>query len=225
MKVFKKLCTFLLGTSLVAGGLVALSGKKVAETKATEAVAYDMIIATGGSSGYATTSTGVTCNGLNWSAVANTTMNPWRIGGNSITGVTKNVWSESAVSSEDITKVVLTVGAASSITVNSLKLFVGTSAFTASSTSGTTSTVTGTFAANSNITFERPSGADWSGKYFAFSFNVTVSGKNNKYVEFKSAKFYYESSTPRGDLSIDDLSTPVLSVGSSTNLSYTWEAA
>lgn len=225
MKVLKRLCAFLLGTSLIAGGFVALSSKKADQARATEAVAYDMIITTGGSSGYATTSTGVTCNGLDWSAVANTTMNPWRIGGKSLSSVTKNVWSESAVSSEDITKVVLTVGAASSITVNSLNLLVGTSAFNADSTEGVTSTVAGTFTANSDITFNRPSGADWSGKYFAFSFNVTVSGSNNKFVEFKEAKFYYESTTPRGDLSINSLSTPVLNVGSSTSLSYTWTPA
>lgn len=194
-KLFTKIAGLSIGLAMAIGVGAVVGSKGTAKVDATEQVAYDMTIVTGGSNGYATTSTDLTCNGIKWSAVGNTTENPWRIGGKSISNTTRNVWSQSAVSSENISKVVLTVGTASNITVNSLKLLVGTSAFTASSTSGGTSTVTGTFKASSDITFNRPSGADWSNKYFAFSFDVTVSGSSNKYVQFSAAKFYYEPST------------------------------
>lgn len=56
-------------------------------------------------------------------------------------------------------------------------------------TSDVVSTVTGTFAANSTIEFNRPTDADWSNCYYKFVLNVTVSSTSNKFVEIKGAAF------------------------------------
>lgn len=132
----------------------------------------------------------VTIDSVSWSVNGNISMIPWRIGGKSITNTDRTVTSTVAVSSENISSVVLTVGNADSITVNSLTLLVGTS-----QGASDVSSVTATFAANSDITFERPNGKDWSNCYFTFVFNVTVSSSSNSYVQFTKAVFYADNST------------------------------
>ena len=52
------------------------------------------------------------------------------------------------------------------------------------------STLTPTFAANGTVTVERPSGADWTGRYYKIVYNVTVSGDSNKFVQLKKITFY-----------------------------------
>ena len=187
-KLISKIVGVALGLTLATGvgAGVVLGNKSIAKADAIESAAYTLDgTITGGDNGYATEST-ITQNSVEWGVTGNTTMNPWRIGGKNLTNIDRLVKSNASVSSEDITKVVLTVGT-TNLTVNSLSLLVGTSAG-----GSQTSTVTGTFAASSSITFSRPSGADWSSKYFTFDFNVSA-GSSNKYVEFKSAVFYYEA--------------------------------
>ncbi len=150
---------------------------------------YTLAPAAGSNSSYAG-SGDVTINNVSWSVNGNNTMVPWRLGGKSITNTDRTVTSTVAVSSENISSVVLTVGNASDITVNSLTLKVGTS-----QGANDVSSITATFEANSDITFERPSGKDWSNCYFTFVFNVTVSINSNKFVQFTKAVFYANNST------------------------------
>ena len=127
----------------------------------------------------------VTQDGITWQVFANTTQNPWRIGGKSLTGVDRPVYSTTAMT-DDITKIVVTHGTANSITVNSMTLIVSANA----DFSNPESTITGTFAANSTTTFEKPSDKDWSQKYFKIVYNVTVSETSNKFIQFTKAEFY-----------------------------------
>ena len=150
-----------------------------------EVVAYTLDgTITDGSSGYATESE-ITQEGITWMVTGNTTISPWRIGGKSLTEEDRPLYSTNPIS-DNITKIVVTHGTANSITVNSMTLIVSANAdFTAP-----TSTLTGDFVAEDEVTFERPTGADWSNQYFKIIYNVTVSGNSNKFVQFVSAEFY-----------------------------------
>lgn len=153
-----------------------------------EVVAYTLDgTITGGSSGYATESE-ITQNNLTWKVMANTTMNPWRIGGKNITDEDRPVYSTGTLS-DNITKIVVTHGAASSITVNSMTLVVSSNA----DFSNPTSTLTGDFEANTTTTFNRPAATDWTNKYYKIIYNVSVSGNTNRFIQFNSAVFYKES--------------------------------
>ena len=153
-----------------------------------EVVAYTLDgTITGGSSGYATESE-ITQNNLTWKVMANTTMNPWRIGGKNITDEDRPVYSTGTMS-DNITKIVVTHGAASSITVNSMTLVVSSNA----DFSNPTSTLTGDFGANTTTTFNRPAATDWTNKYYKIIYNVSVSGNTNRFIQFNSAVFYKES--------------------------------
>ncbi len=198
-KLFTKIAAACAAATMAVGVGIAIgaSKKEAVPVHATDSIAYTLdgtIVGTG--SAYADDNS-ATQGGISWTVNGNVTTNPWRIGGKSISNTSRKIKSDSAVSSQNISKVVLSVGTASSITVNSLKLYVGTSAGGAQ-----TSEVSGTFVANSDITFNRPSGADWSNKYFTIDFTVTVSSTSNKYVQFKSATFYYESSGSIDDVTI-----------------------
>ena len=190
-KLFNKIAAGVVGLAMAVGVGVAIGSQSKAESrsvKAADVLAYTLDgTITGGNNNYANASS-ITQSGVAWSVYGNTMENPWRIGGKSITNTSRKVQSSAAVSSQNISKVVLEVGTANSVTVNSLTLMVGTA-----SGGSQTSTVTGTFAANSTITFSRPSGKDWTSKFFTFDFNLTISSTSNKFVQFKSAKFYYES--------------------------------
>ena len=162
---------------------------------------------TGGTNGYATESD-ITQSTISWKVTGNTTTNPWRIGGNSLTGIDRTIYSTTAMS-DAITKVELSVGAASNITVNTLTLIVASDA----AFNTIVDEVSGTFAANSTITFEPTNPAtEWAtGAYYKLVFNVTVSGSNNKFVAFNNAKFYKESSDvfvkTLKSIAVDDMTT------------------
>ena len=197
--MFKKLLQ--LKTLLVA--LLVMTG--AGNAWADEELYYTLTPATGSNNSY-TGNCDVTIDGITWNIGGNSQQIPWRIGGKSITNKDRIVYSKTAMTSA-ISKVKLEVGAASSITVNSLKLIV------ASDASFTTQTqideVTATFAENSTITFTPSSPAvEWSkDAYYKFVFNVTVSGSSNKFVEFKSAKFYHQvASLEDSDLAITNAS-------------------
>ena len=136
---------------------------------------------TGGSNGYADASS-LTQGNIAWSVTGNTTMSPWRIGGKSITNQDRAVYSKNPLA-YNIDKIELTHGTANSITVNSLKLIISDVA------NGAGETIDVTFKASATTTIDLPEG-DYSNKYFKFLYNVTVSDSRNKFVEFKSAKFY-----------------------------------
>ena len=159
---------------------------------AAETAYYTLTPATGSNNSYAG-NCDVSINGITWNVNGNSQTIPWRIGGKSISNIDRTVYSKTAMGST-ISKVALQVGGASSITVNSLKLTVASDA----NFSSVLDEVTATFAANSTINFVPSSGSEWANNaYYKFTFNVTVSGSSNKFVEFKGATFYSNSATEK----------------------------
>lgn len=225
-KVFTKIAGLSVGLAMAIGVGVAVGARSAKVAKATYVPEYTLDGTTTGSGSQYAGDNSITQSGVEWIVNGNISMNPWRIGGkkvtspSTVTDYVRLVKSNAAVSVNDIAKVELTVGAASSITVNRLKLLVGTSAGASDIDS-----VEETFAANSTITFSRPEESDWSGRYFTFEFDVTITATSNKYVEFKSAVFYKESSAPRGEIEINELSSPIVNVEASGSLSYSWTPA
>lgn len=137
------------------------------------------------SNAYSGTGT-VTLNDIEWAVNGNGQMYPWRIGGKSLSSVDRTVNTNTAMGSA-INEVVLTVGTASGITVNSLKLTVASDA----SFNTVLDEVSATFKASSDITFQPTTGTEWAtGAYYKFTFNVTVSGNSNRFVQFSGVKFY-----------------------------------
>ena len=191
--MFKKLLQ--LKTLLVA--LLVMTG--AGNVWADEELYYTLTPANGSNSNY-TANCDVKISGITWNIGGNSQLLPWRIGGKNITKVDRAVYSKTPMGSA-ISKVELEVGAASSITVNSLKLIVASDA----NFSTQIDEVTATFTASSTIAFTPSSPAvEWAtGAYYKFVFNVTVSGSSNKFVEFKSAKFYHQVATlENSDLAI-----------------------
>lgn len=197
--------------SAIIGSLVLTLGVVNVVHKAPEKVVHAADVATytlngtttGGSSGYATESD-ITQGGKSWKVTGNTTMNPWRIGGNTLTNEKRTVYSQSAIS-QTICRVDLEVGTASNITVNSLTLIVASD----SSFETTISTVEEDFSASSTITFNKPnSDSAWTNAYYKLIFDVTVSGSTNRFVQFKSLKFYEKHTVhfeSNGGSSVDDV--------------------
>ena len=150
----------------------------------TEVVAYTLTPATGSNNSYAG-NCDITIGGITWNLTGNSTVNPWRIGGKSLTEVDRTLYSKTAIA-DNVSKIEVTHGAASNITVNSWTLEVASDA----DFSNIVSTLTPTFADNATTTINRPEDADWSNCYYRFTYNVTVSGTSNKFLEFSEAKFY-----------------------------------
>ena len=147
-------------------------------------VFYTLTPTTGSNSSYAS-NCDITIEGITWNVTGNSQQIPWRIGGKSITQVDRTVYSKTGMSSA-ANKVDLTVGGASSITVNSLKLTVSTDA----NFSTVIDNVTKSLSANSTISFTPTTGTEWpSGAFYKFTFNVSVNGSTNKYVEFSKVEF------------------------------------
>jgi hypothetical protein len=152
-----------------------------------EVVAYTLTPASGSNNNYAS-NCDITINGITWNLTGNSTFQPWRIGGKSLTNEDRTLYSKTALS-DNITKMEVTHGTASGITVNSWTVIVATN----DDFSTVVSTLTPTFEASTTTTITRPEGADWTGCYYKFVYNVTVSGTSNKFLQFTEAKFYKES--------------------------------
>ena len=140
---------------------------------------------TGGTSDYAKESD-ITQSDITWKVMANTTMNPWRVGGKNLDGADRTIYNTVAIPA-NVTKIEISHGAASSVTVNSMKVEVASNA----NFSTIVSTLTPTFAANSDVIVTRPKDTDWTGKFYRITYNLTI-GSSNKFVAFNSAKFYEE---------------------------------
>ena len=129
--------------------------------------------------------------------VGNTTTSPWRIGGKSLSAVNRTFTSTNAISG-NIVKIDIDHGAASNITINSMKVEVATDA----DFSKIVSTLTPTFAASTVVTVEHPSTDDaWEDCFYRITYNMTNSTTTNRYLAFKSAKFYKEKSASAPDIS------------------------
>ena len=145
---------------------------------------YTLTPASGSNNGYAN-NCDIDIDGITWNLTGNSTFQPWRIGGKSLTSVDRALYSKTALA-KNISKIEITHGSASSITINSMTVIVATD----NNFSNVVSTLTPTFAANSTVTINRPSGKVWSNCYYKIVYNVTVAGTSNKFLEFSEAKFY-----------------------------------
>ena len=141
---------------------------------------------TGSGSSY-TADNEITQNDIDWTVNGNTQMNPWRIGGKSITNADRNVKTTETLTAEDIAKVEVSIGTASSITLNSITLKVGT---TEGGSDIASIAKISDLNANSTIVFEKAGNTSWANRYFTITFNVTVSGSSNKFVQLNNIKFY-----------------------------------
>ena len=209
-----------------ATGVVALGFSNTNKSvKASEAVIYKLDGSIVGTKNGFATDNPISQGGKNWLVNGNTTVSPWKIGGNKnngleTAGTVRMVQSQGTVSTENITKVVLTTSkpSSSSITPTNVSLKVGTSigGSTISSLSN------GSWAAS--ITFNRPSGADWSSKYFEIDFTMPANTTTtNKYISFISAEFYYDAPVERGEISIGGLDSIFYYVGNTKTLSVGWD--
>lgn len=178
--------------------MMATTGEMWGQTR-TEEVAYTLQPASGSNNSYAG-NCDITINDIKWNLTGNSTIQPWRIGGKSLNGVDRFLYSKTAIS-DNITKIEVTHGAASNITINSWTVIVASDA----SFNTIVSTLTPTFTANSTTTINRPENKDWTGCYYKFVYNVTVSGSSNKFLEFSQAKFYKEVSGNTPYIDADDV--------------------
>lgn len=148
---------------------------------------YTLSPVAGKDNSYASAGADIDVDGITWSVQGNNTMVPWRIGGKDLSGGKRLVYSTAPIA-DNIKKVVVDHGSANSITVDNLTLTVHNSKEDAASGENPVSTVSVAFAANDSVTFN--SDADWTGKYYRFTYTVTVEGNKNKFFEFKKAEFY-----------------------------------
>ena len=148
---------------------------------------YTLSPVAGKDNSYASAGADIDVDGITWSVQGNNTVVPWRIGVKSLSGEKRLVYSTAPIA-DNIKKVVVEHGAASSITVDDLTLTVHNSKEDAAAGENPVSTVSVAFAANNSVTFN--SDADWTGKYYRFTYTVTVEGDKNKFFEFKKAEFY-----------------------------------
>lgn len=148
---------------------------------------YTLSPVAGKDNSYASAGADIDVDGITWSVQGNNTMVPWRIGGKSLSGEKRLVYSTAPIA-DNIKKVVVDHGSANSITVDNLTLTVHNSKEDAASGENPVSTVSVAFAANDSVTFN--SDADWTGKYYRFTYTVTVEGDKNKFFEFNKAEFY-----------------------------------
>ena len=180
---------------------------------AAETVFYTLDgTATGGNQNYDSYSD-ITQSSMSWKVMANTTMNPWRIGGKKSTtnngdGADRPIYNTTPMGSA-ITMVSISVGSATSITVKSLKLNV----YSDASMTNELDEVTATFAGNSTIDIRPTSGTEWAANsYYKITFNVAVSQTSNKFVELNSISFYKNE----GGTVTPTVQTPVIAINPSS---------
>ena len=145
---------------------------------------------TGGSNGYATASA-ITQNEISWSAIGNTTTNPWRIGGKNLSGVDRVIYSTTAISA-NISSVAVESGSSTLSAVNSLTISVHNSEGDAESGANAIATKTETNSSNiisKTVTLTKADETSWAGKYYRIVYNVNAGG-SNQYIQFNAAKFY-----------------------------------
>ena len=189
-KLFTKIGAAIVGIAMAIGVGVAAGSNSAREARATEDVFYTLTPANGSSNSYGG-NCDVAISGITWNVEGNSQQQPWRLGGKNLSGVDRCVTSKTGMGSA-ITKIELAVGTAANITVNSLTLKVASN----EDFSSEIDSVNVSFTASSTLTI-RPTAPEtsWaSGSYYKFVFNLTVSGNDNKFVQFSNAKFYRDAS-------------------------------
>ena len=210
-KLLSRISKCLLGLSLACGIGISLGtiSKKASITEAADAQAYKLDGAITTSSTSYAGDNAVTQSSVSWKVNGNLKQNPWRIGGNkdnglNTAGTIRKAQSQGVVSSQNISKVVVVTQkpSSNSISPTNVSLKVGTSA----GGSQTSSLSNGSWAAT--VTFNRPSDATWSSKYFEIDFTMPANTTTtNKFIEFVSATFYYESNVEATSLTVGAIST------------------
>jgi len=171
----------------------------------TELTAYTLTPASGSNNSYAghcdiDIVDDVADKTITWYLEGNSQQQPWRIGVAKKTAAgstTRSLYSKNAIS-ENITKVIVTHGAKSGMTAVTLTLNVySTAAKAETGGTGDISSVSVTYADNTTMTFNRPEGHNWAGKYFRFDYGLTWTKNNNdpQFIRFSSAVFKYYSCT------------------------------
>ena len=169
-------------------------------------VAYTLEPIAGSNNSY-TGNCDIEIDGITWNLTGNSQMIPWRIGGKSITEVDRDLYSKTAIA-ESISQIEIEHGTASGITVNSMTLTVALN----SDFTDPVSVMEGEFAASSTTTFVKPEDTDWTNMYYKITYNVTVSGTSNKFIQFVGAVFY----TGEGGQPQETVATPTFSPGNGT---------
>ena len=90
----------------------------------------------------------------------------------------------------------------------------------------TTSTVTLDRSKSGTAIAEPTSGTSWAAdSYYRVNLHITNHSTSNGCLTLTAVNFYYESSTPRGEIEINELSSPIVNVEASGSLSYSWTPA
>ena len=173
----KRTFTFMLTALLLLTGLSSWGQNR-------DEVAYTLNPIAGSNNSY-TGNCDIEIDGITWNLTGNSQMIPWRIGGKSITEVDRNLYSKTAIA-ESISQIEIEHGTATGITVNSMTLTVALN----SDFTDPVSVMEGMFIASSTTTFVKPENTDWTNMYYKITYNVTVSGSSNKYLQFVGAVFY-----------------------------------
>ena len=180
----KQKLTFLLTALLLLTGLSSWGQTR------DEVVAYTLEPIAGSNNSYAG-NCDIEIDGITWNLTGNSQMIPWRIGGKNIENVDRDLFSRTPIA-DNITHIEIEHGTASGIEVNSMTLTVSLNEdFT-----DPVSELEGEFAASSTTTFVRPTDADWTNMYYKVTYNVTVSGSSNKFLQFVGAVFYKDGGGP-----------------------------
>lgn len=144
--------------------------------------------ATGGTNGYATASD-ITQSSISWKVTANTTTNPWRIGGKNISEENRAIYSTTAITS-NISRIAVTSGTSSLESVNSLTISVHNSdSDAAAGTNAIASVSVSSDIISNTVSLEKSDNTSWAGKYYRIVYNVTQTADSNKYIEFIKAEF------------------------------------
>ena len=206
-----------------------------------EATAYTLTPASGSNNSYANdcdidiTDASVSKT-ITWTLEGNSQQQPWRIGvakKAAAGSTTRALYSKTAIS-ENITKVVVTHGEKSGLTEVTLTLNVySTAAKAETGGDGDISSVSVTYADNTTMTFNRPAGHNWAGRYYRFDYGLTWTYSTSaQYVAFSNAVFKYESASCtenpsigaaslNGSFNLSSVGVSCASSGAGTNCSIT----
>lgn len=133
----------------------------------------------------------ITIDKVTWNLTGNSTMLPWRIGGKNLTKTDRALYSKTPISG-NISQIVIEHSGASGVTVNSMTVYVCSTAAGAAAQKPTdiVATFTPKFEANGDVTINKTDDTSWANCYYRIVYNVTISNDKNKFISFKSAKFY-----------------------------------
>ena len=135
-------------------------------------------------------------NTIGWNVTANSSMEPWRIGGKG-QNVKRAIYSTNSIS-ENISKIEVNSGAKSNLNVNYLKISVHSNSSDASTGNNAIASYvcdTDSDIVSKTVTFSKEDATSWAGKYYRIEYeyyNTTANSgtKSNGYVQFNYAKFY-----------------------------------